>query len=232
MSDSNIASISSKEQFHKFVQLSNDKLVLCHFTAVWAPQCQQISDILVELSKNDEFKSVLFAEVNAESLPELAQEYKVSSVPTCLILAKGKICDSIEGANVSQLTKKVREYAFKKFPLSVDTLPGNEQNSGSDLNQRLQKLINKSKVMVFMKGSADAPRCKFSRQLVDILSNINCKYESFDILEDEEVRQGLKLYSNWPTYPQIYVEGELIGGLDIVKELQETGELKATLKVE
>lgn len=56
------------------------------------------------------------------------------------------------------------------------------------------------------------------------------KFETFDILEDEEVRQGLKTYSNWPTYPQVYVKGELIGGLDIIKELKESGELKSTLE--
>lgn len=68
-----------------------------------------------------------------------------------------------------------------------------------------------------MKGSPNAPRCGFSRTLVGILSELNAKYETFDILEDEEVRQGLKTFSNWPTYPQVYVNGEFIGGLDIIK---------------
>lgn len=68
-----------------------------------------------------------------------------------------------------------------------------------------------------MKGSPNAPRCGFSRTLVGILNELNAKYETFDILEDEEVRQGLKTFSNWPTYPQVYVNGEFIGGLDIIK---------------
>jgi Grx4 family monothiol glutaredoxin len=80
-------------------------------------------------------------------------------------------------------------------------------------------LVNRSPIMVFMKGSPEAPRCGFSRTLVSILNELNIKFDTFDILSDENVRQELKTYSNWPTYPQIYVNGNLIGGLDIIKVL-------------
>ena len=79
--------------------------------------------------------------------------------------------------------------------------------------------------MMFMKGDKKAPFCKFSKQSVELLNELNIEYGSFDILTDEEVRQGLKEYSNWPTYPQLYVEGELIGGVDIMKEMKEDGSL-------
>jgi Grx4 family monothiol glutaredoxin len=78
--------------------------------------------------------------------------------------------------------------------------------------------------MVFIKGSPSAPKCGFSRQLVTILNDLKVAFGSFDILEDDEVRQGLKEFSDWPTYPQVYVEGELLGGLDIVKEMVAAGE--------
>lgn len=80
--------------------------------------------------------------------------------------------------------------------------------------------------------SPSAPRCGFSRQLIDIMNGTGIPYETFDILTDEDVRQGLKTYSNWPTYPQVYVKGSLIGGLDIIKELISLGELEATLRGE
>ncbi|XP_023240218.1 glutaredoxin-3-like [Centruroides sculpturatus] len=83
--------------------------------------------------------------------------------------------------------------------------------------------------MIFMKGNPDVPRCGFSKTLIGIMNEIGVSYETFDILQDEEVRQGLKIYSNWPTYPQVYVNGTLIGGLDIIKELNESNELKQTL---
>mmetsp|Transcript_880 Transcript_880/g.1950 ORF Transcript_880/g.1950 Transcript_880/m.1950 type:complete len:86 (-) Transcript_880:1361-1618(-) len=80
-----------------------------------------------------------------------------------------------------------------------------------------------------MKGIPSAPRCGFSRQIVEILDSFGVSYDAFNILEDEEVRQGLKEFSDWPTFPQLYVEGDLVGGLDIVKEMEESGDLKDLL---
>jgi Grx4 family monothiol glutaredoxin len=80
-----------------------------------------------------------------------------------------------------------------------------------------------------MKGVPESPACKFSRAIVSILDNNKIKYSAFNILEDNEVREGLKNYSNWPTYPQLYSKGKLIGGLDIIKELENEGELLSTL---
>jgi len=91
------------------------------------------------------------------------------------------------------------------------------------------KLINQAPVMLFMKGVPSQPKCGFSKKIVAILDEEKIKFDSFDILTDEDVRQGLKTFSNWPTFPQLYVKGELIGGLDIVQELKESGELQNTL---
>lgn len=96
-------------------------------------------------------------------------------------------------------------------------------------SERLRALINSGSVMLFMKGKPDEPRCGFSRKVVDILSQEKVKFESFNILTDDEVRQGLKVYSNWSSYPQVYIKGELIGGSDIVLEMQKSGELKKVL---
>ena len=103
-------------------------------------------------------------------------------------------------------------------------------NGGGSLDDRLKKLINRHRVMLFMKGLPSAPRCGFSRQIVEMLDEEGASYDSFNILEDEEVRQGLKTYSDWPTYPQLYVDGDLVGGLDIVKEMKEGGDLSDLLQ--
>jgi Grx4 family monothiol glutaredoxin len=116
---------------------------------------------------------------------------------------------------VHNLVNKVKQNSFK-FGSSIISSPNIKSNNIED---KLKALINRSPVMVFMKGSPDAPRCGFSRTLVSILNELNIKYDTFDILSDENVRQELKTYSNWPTYPQIYANGNLIGGLDIVKVL-------------
>jgi len=100
------------------------------------------------------------------------------------------------------------------------------------LDDRLKALINTGPIMVFMKGDPSTPKCGFSRQLMEILEETKLKFDTFDILTDDSVRQGLKSYSNWPTYPQVYVKGELIGGLDIIKELKESGDLVPSLQGE
>ncbi|XP_008669816.2 monothiol glutaredoxin-S11-like [Zea mays] len=90
---------------------------------------------------------------------------------------------------------------------------------------RLESLINSSPVMVFIKGTPEEPRCGFSGKLVHILKQENIPFSSFDILSADEVRQGLKVLSNWPSYPQLYIKGELVGGSDIVMEMHKSGEL-------
>ena len=93
-----------------------------------------------------------------------------------------------------------------------------------DLNTRLGKLVRAAPVMLFMKGTPANPQCGFSRQLVALLRERGARYGFFNILADDEVRQGLKAFSDWPTYPQLYADGELIGGLDIVREEFENDE--------
>lgn len=106
----------------------------------------------------------------------------------------------------------------------------NVENEEKELNERLKKLIKASPIMLFMKGTPQQPKCKFSRELLEILSKQNVgKFGYFDILTDENVRQGLKKLSNWPTYPQLYINGKLIGGLDVVKELIEENEFQSLL---
>ena len=129
-----------------------------------------------------------------------------------------KAVHRIDGVNIADLTNAVKALAGSPAAASVESKP-------LSLEERLKALINKSKIMVFMKGDRNAPRCGFSKQLVQIMNEATVPYETFDILSDEEVRQGLKTFSDWPTYPQVYVNGELQGGLDIIKEMKTSGEL-------
>jgi len=216
--------IKSQEELEKLLRQS-DQLVVIHFWSQTVPQCQQIDDVLIELAKDKDLNVVKFVKVDVNSLPQLSEKFRVSSVPTCLLVVNKTVVDMIDGADVPLLTKKVKEIASKVSSGDTQSPIGS-----SNLEARLKSVINKAPVMVFMKGNPEAPRCGFSRTLVSILNETNISYETFDILEDEEVRQGLKAYSNWPTFPQIYVKGNLIGGLDIIKELKEDGELEETLK--
>jgi len=99
-----------------------------------------------------------------------------------------------------------------------------------DLKTRIEELIRNNRVMLFMKGSKQFPACGFSNAVVQILKKEGVEFETFNILADPEVRQGLKEYSNWPTYPQLYVGGKFVGGCDIVTEMHQNGELASVLK--
>jgi monothiol glutaredoxin len=96
---------------------------------------------------------------------------------------------------------------------------------------KIDKLVSDNKIMVFMKGSKLMPQCGFSNNVVQILNTLGVPYQTVDVLADSEIRQGIKEYSNWPTIPQIYINGEFIGGSDIAIELYQNGELQQMVEV-
>jgi len=94
-----------------------------------------------------------------------------------------------------------------------------------NIQEEIGAIVKKEKVVVFMKGVPDAPRCGFSNAIVQIMRMHDVKYDAHDVLVDEELRQGIKDFSNWPTIPQVYIEGEFVGGCDIVLQMHQNGEL-------
>lgn len=192
------------------------------FSAPWAEQCEHVRTVLAELAKRPATGQLQYCDVPAEQLSEISLKHQIEAVPTVVFFRSGKAVERVDGVNIADLTAK------------AGRLAGSATSAGGDgqqlpLADRLRALISRSKVMIFMKGNREQPRCGFSKELIRILNETAVAYDTFDILGDEEVRQGLKTFSDWPTYPQVYVNGDLIGGLDIVKELVAGDELKATL---
>jgi monothiol glutaredoxin len=114
-------------------------------------------------------------------------------------------------------------------------VPGRRALQETDMSEpqvfdRIREEIAKSDVMLFMKGTPVFPQCGFSAAVVDVLSQLGVKFNSVNILVDQEMREGIKEFSQWPTIPQLYVKGEFVGGCDIVREMFETGELEQLLK--
>lgn len=99
-----------------------------------------------------------------------------------------------------------------------------------DVNSRIEEQLNSHNILLYLKGSPDFPQCGFSGQTIAALNAIGKPFAYVNILEDEEIREGLKAYSNWPTFPQLYVKGELIGGCDIIIEMYQSGELQKLLE--
>jgi monothiol glutaredoxin len=100
----------------------------------------------------------------------------------------------------------------------------------SDAKTRIQELVEKNKVMLFMKGNKSFPQCGFSSQVVQILKQEGVEFETFNVLSDPDMRQGVKDFASWPTVPQLYVAGKFVGGCDIVKEMHASGELDRELR--
>ena len=98
-----------------------------------------------------------------------------------------------------------------------------------DVNQRIEEQLKSHDVLLYMKGTPDFPQCGFSGQTVAALKSVGKPFAFVNIFEDPEIREGLKTYSNWPTFPQLYVNGELVGGCDIVVEMYHSGELHSLL---
>ena len=213
-----------------------------NFCATWAEPCAHLNTVFAELAREHEHLS--FVQVDADAFPELCERFSLEAVPAFLFLHSGKLADSVLGADVPSLVNKVKQHNHTSAITKAPAVPATAASSGSatgdamdisesqptaSLEDRLKALTSQAPVVLFMKGDPETPRCGFSRQAVELLRGAKVQFATFDILKDEEVRQGLKAFSNWPTYPQLYGDGKLLGGLDIMKELQEEGELASSL---
>ncbi|XP_065878214.1 monothiol glutaredoxin-S17 [Euphorbia lathyris] len=230
--------------------------VILHFWATWCEASKHMDQVFSHLSTD--FPSAQFLRVEAEEQPEVSEEYSVSAVPYFVFFNDGKKVDTLEGADASSLAHKIAKVAGSAnfgeaaAPASLGMAAGSsiletikelgkENGSSQAVNQaqpgtgdalvkRLQQLVNSNPIMLFMKGTPETPRCGFSQNVVRILKDENVKFGSFDILSDDEVREGLKKFSNWPTFPQLYCKGELLGGCDIAISMHESGELKEVFR--
>ena len=141
-------------------------------------------------------------------------------IPPALEATPRKDDDGIEPAtNGTAPAKNLSSYAPNSSDPSTAPAMTSTASSKEELHTRLSSLVKAAPVMLFMKGTPSAPQCGFSRQLVGILRENSVKYGFFNILADDEVRQGLKEFADWPTYPQLWTGGELVGGLDIVSSI-------------
>lgn len=222
----------------------SSKVVLL-FWADWHEDSVELKDGILPALATSTSVGVSFGTIVAEDSSDLTDRYGVTVVPTIVLLSpSGQIYQKLEGQmEIADITMAVqRLISLSETSTATMDTPTIDTNiftttttttttAPPSLETRLKNIINTSEVMIFMKGTPTSPKCGFSRQVVEIMEQQQIAFCSFDILSDEDVRQGLKTYSDWPTYPQIYCKGELIGGLDILKEMMEEGNLPQQLQV-
>lgn len=246
-----VQEISSDDAFKSTISsLPPSTLAVIYFHAPWAAPCKQMSVVLSTLASTYPTDAPLaFLALDAEELPEIAEQYDVTAVPFIVLQKDGRSLDTVSGSDAARVRATVEKHAGAGSGDAKSSLPPAQtvtrapepqipaqptnnsvpaaphadgapnDSSKEELHKRLGELVKAAPVMLFMKGTPSAPQCGFSRQTVSILREKGIRYGFFNILADDEVRQGLKEYSDWPTFPQLYVDGELVGGLDIVSFL-------------
>ena len=211
--------------------LGKGKVVVL-FGADWDEPSQQLNQLFAELARLKKHPSVTLASADAEECEALAEKFGVEAVPTLVTLKGGDVAGKAEGVDAAAAAAAVEALDKEK----VATMDADEAAAVAkvQLEQRMKQLIFSSPAMLFMKGSPEAPRCGFSRKVCELLQGANVPFSTFDILlpEHQDVRQGLKTYSDWPTYPQFYANGDLVGGLDILQEMAADGDLLGQLELQ
>ncbi|KAI0833847.1 glutaredoxin [Trametes gibbosa] len=233
MPPANFHEVLSAEHFQTLLSEDLKRVSLINFWAPWAAPCKQMNEVVLELAKK--YPQLLVLQVEAETQSDISESFEVEAVPTFVVLQGHTLLGRIAGADAPALTDAIATHL--RVPSSINPQSQTDRSpaaaapeeSQEELNQRLHKLMTQDKVVLFMKGYPDQPRCGFSRRIVDLLRTQGVEFSSFDILSDESVRQGLKVLNNWPTFPQLIINGEFVGGLDVVKEMADNGELKEML---
>ncbi|KAG1681020.1 hypothetical protein FOA52_009980 [Chlamydomonas sp. UWO 241] len=206
-------------------------LAVIHFWAAWSEPCKVMDTVMAALAK-EHAGAVSFQRVEAEEVDDVVEKFGIESVPAFVFLRDGVVVDRLDGADAPSLTAKTSAlasggaHAGAAAPAAASAAtPG----GAVDVIGRIKYILASHPVCLFMKGVATAPRCGFSGRVVEALQAIGAPFHCVDILADEALRTGLKEYSNWPTYPQLYVKSELVGGCDIIMEMAGSGELKALI---
>ena len=237
---STIKEITTEDEWRAHVaSLPASTLLIISFHAPWAAPCAQMATVLRTLASEypvTDPPTTSWVSVNAEELSDISEDYGVTAVPYLALQRNGQLIESVSGSSAVKVRNAIETHARSADPANaVPTTNGdaaataapNDRSAEVDapvdpakakeeLFKRLEDLVKAAPVMLFMKGTPSAPQCGFSRQIVAILRERSVKYGFFNILADDEVRQGLKEFADWPTYPQLWVDGELVGGLDIV----------------
>ncbi|RKU42697.1 monothiol glutaredoxin grx4 [Coniochaeta pulveracea] len=238
---SDIKEITSLEEWKSHLSsLNASTLLIVSFHAPWAAPCAQMATVLKTLASGyppslSGPPATSWVSINAEELSDISEEYNVTAVPFLVLIRNGKVLETVSGSSAVKVRTAIENHASSPLPSAPNGAPlaasqeqpevqqqveetEDPEKKKEELFKRLGELVKAAPVMLFMKGTPSAPQCGFSRQTVAILREHAVKYGFFNILADDEVRQGLKEFAEWPTYPQLWVDGELVGGLDIVKE--------------
>ena len=231
---SNIQRVNDEATLHNAALSAKNKYVCILFSAEWHDSHAAMVELAGEIAEDEDYKMFKFFLLTVDSHPNLLTAFngllpewlRITQVPTFVCLKKGKLYQpriiDPEPPMVMEMLEDVGQAQDDEFgAFATKTAAAPKQAAANSappksaediLFERLRKLTKQEPIMLFMKGDPSEPRCGFSRKCVDLLSGEGIKYGTFDILSDNDVRQGLKALYDWQTYPQLYANGHLIGG--------------------
>lgn len=255
-SPANLVEVTSPEHFTDLMQQDLNRVSLLNFWAPWAEPCKQMNEVVKEIAVKYPQVLCLVIEAEAlpdvsesfdiEAVPSfillrghtLLSRISGANAAALSAAVSAHIAPAKSSTNGSLSKTSAAPRAASNVyegetgrngaapALDEDEDDDVVPESEDEIFARCKKLMNQERVMLFMKGDPETPRCGFSQKTINLLRQEKVDFGHYDILKDENVRQGLKKLNEWPTFPQIIVNGELIGGLDILKESIETGEFK------
>ena len=205
-----VHSIATSKEFEQYIKSPSlvNQVLLVHVELDQIPVCQTVNDALLAISRTEEFKTNLsVCRLNADHFPEFLTSLHITAAPTVLFYHRTKLIDRVDGFNQSELIRKVQSY-MKSIDFTQASPESTSSSSTTNVEKKIQDLLHSSPVILFMKGTPDNPQCGFSRQACHLLDEHQIKFNSFDVLSDQNVREQLKIISNWNTYPQVSSDRE------------------------
>ncbi|CEJ91031.1 hypothetical protein VHEMI06773 [[Torrubiella] hemipterigena] len=184
-------------------QLPQGLLALVHLYSPWTEFKSNNAPQFSKLASKYRANTISFIAVNTKSIPEVHRQYEIKTAPRILLLRDGTLLEAIQGIDFDAVEATVARNA------DIERLPGMTQEQ---IYEQIASIVAKQPLMLFMKGTPQQPRCRFSMRMVKLRAKHNVDYGSFDVLEDEDIRMHVKEYGEWPTFPQLWANGAVIGG--------------------
>ena len=224
-----VITVATLDELNQRKQSSSRGLVL-HFGASWCAPSAELQELIVSQYAGVWAEKVDFGYVDVDTAHDVVEAEGVEAVPF-LIFYRFQNPSSTSLERVAEVSgAKVAELSHNLQSI-YGPADGLARASFENIDDFIRSVLKRDRIVVFITGTPSAPRCGFTKKVLGLLNSVNATYTYFDVMSDEELCQRLKTFSNWPTYPQVYVDGELIGGCDVCTQLAEEGELATALKI-
>jgi len=212
-SNPEVHQLGTQKEFDEYINSPSiiNKLLLVHIELEQIPVCKTLNEALLAITRDPEFmQQIAICRLNADHFYDLLNIQNVNAAPTVLFYHRTKVIDRVDGFNQSDLLKKIKLHINTIGVVQTTEIKSDNDSPTLNAEAKIKQLLDSSPIILFMKGTPASPQCGFSRQACHLLDEHKIKFNYFDVLADQNVREQLKRYSNWNTYPQVIEENNLV----------------------